>query len=323
MIVLAVLVVFVGALLCCGLYLRLARRWQLYDIPNDRSAHHEPTPRGGGVGIFLGLLAGVLMLASFGADWPSAYGWMLLLAGLLVIAGVLDDRYNLPVLARLVLYGLACIAMVLVFYWPAPPWLLGLTALYALWLLNLFNFMDGIDGIAASEAIFVTGAAGLISLWQGAEWHYPLFCLLLAVACLGFLHWNWSPARLFMGDAGSISIGFLLAALSLLGQITGALPLVCWLILLAVFLADATITLVWRGLVGERVTEAHSRHLYQRLARHWGSHRRVVLAMLAFNVFWLLPLALLSVYWPRWGWAALLGAVVPLLVASLKAGKLP
>ena len=126
-----------------------------------------------------------------------------------------------------------------------------------------------------------------------------------------------------MGDAGSIPLGFLLAALSLEGEANGALPLVCWLILLAVFTADATYTLLWRALKGERLTQAHSRHCYQRLARYWGSHSPVVVAMSLYNLLWLLPLAATTLLWPQARWACLVLAYLPLLVVRIKADKLP
>jgi Fuc2NAc and GlcNAc transferase len=318
-----VLTTLVAAIIFCGCYRQLALRWQLLDLPNERSSHNRPTPAGGGVGLFLGLLAGFFVLGCTQPGWSQPYSLLLSLAGLLVLTGVVDDRYGLSVGLRFPLYALVCLASVWLMQWPWSPWLLLLASVYALWILNLFNFMDGIDGIAASEAMFVATAAGLLALGNGAGAYYVQFCFLLAAACAGFLCWNWSPARLFMGDAGSISIGFLLAALSLQGEASGALPLLCWLILLAVFIADATATLLWRAATGQAITQAHSLHLYQRLARHWSSHARVVLLMQAYNLLWLLPLALLALHWRDWAWAAMMAAYLPLLVAWLKAVKLP
>ena len=323
-VVIAVATAFLAALLGCGIYMRLAHRWQMLDVPNHRSAHATPTPRGGGIGIILGLVLAVGVLYLVGESWPRPWLYWCLLAVLLALAGVIDDRHNLPVVLRLGLYALAAIAALwLLLPDTVTPWLWVPALLYILWLTNLFNFMDGIDGIAASEACFVLGAAAALSLWQGAEGAYPLFCLLLAAACLAFLHWNWSPARLFMGDAGSIPLGFLLAVLSVQGELGGSLSLVAWLVLLAVFIADASYTLLWRALHGENITQAHSRHLYQRLARHWGDHGRVVLAMLAYNLFWLLPLAAASVEMPENWWLWLFLAYFPMLPALVKAGKLP
>ncbi|MEP5765232.1 MAG: glycosyl transferase family 4 [Halieaceae bacterium] len=323
MIVWALALSFVAALLASGAYLRLAQRWQLFDIPNHRSAHSQPIPRGGGVGLFAGVWLAFLYLLASGYAWPLQYLYVLLLATALVLVGVCDDRLGLPVRWRLLLYALAAAVAMWLLLAPAPLWLLALATLYSLWILNLFNFMDGIDGIAASEAVFVFAAAALLSIWSGTEGAYPLLCLLLAAASLGFLHWNWAPARLFMGDAGSIPLGFLLAALSVAGESGGGLPFVVWLILLAAFIADASYTLCWRAWQREPVTEAHSRHLYQRLARHWSSHGRVVQCLLAYNLLWLLPLAVLALQLPAWSPAALAAAYLPLLPVLFKAGKLP
>lgn len=314
---------FFATLVACGLYLKLAQRLRLFDHPNERSAHVEPTPRGGGLGIFAGLYAAFALPLLLGHPWPAPYLALMSLATVLLLAGLVDDRYGLSVSLRLPGYGLACVAMVWLLWGHAPLWLQLLAAVYALWLLNLFNFMDGIDGIAASEASFALAAAALLAFLGGSWGAYALFCCMAAAACLAFLYWNWAPARLFMGDAGSVPLGFLLASLSLLGEISGAVPLSCWLILLAVFIADATYTLCWRAVQGERVTQAHSRHLYQRLARHWGRHSPVVLTMTAYNLLWLLPCAVAVLHWPRWTWFWLLAAYLPLLPARVKADKLP
>ena len=319
----AVAAAFVATLLGCGLFLRLARRVGLFDVPNTRSAHRQPTPRGGGVGILAGMLAALAVLTLWEYPVPPPYPGLLVIALALLLAGLLDDRAELPVMLRLPLYAILCLAAVWLLRAGLPLWLGLLAALYALWILNLFNFMDGIDGIAASEAGFVFAAAAGLSLSLGVDGFYPLLCLLLAAGCLAFLHWNWAPARLFMGDAGSIPLGFLLAMLSLQGEVSGEVPLSCWLILLAVFITDSTYTLFWRALHGEKVTEAHSRHSYQRLARHWDSHGRVVVVMSLYNLFWLLPLAFLAAHRPGLTWPCLLLAYLPLLPLRRKADKLP
>jgi len=323
MLITAMVSSFLVVLLGCAIYLQVPARWRLLDRPNARSAHTEPTPHGGGIVLFAGVLAGGLVLWSVEPGLPAVYLRLFALALILVVAGIVDDRYNLAVQLRLPLYAVCCTVMVVWVASPAPVWLLALAAFYALWILNLFNFMDGIDGIAATEAIFALLIAAALSYWWSGAVFYPVVCLVLASASMGFLHWNWAPARLFMGDAGSVPLGFLLAALSLLGEAEGVLPLVVWLILLAVFVADATFTLFWRAWQGEKITQAHSRHLYQRLARYWQSHARVVLCLMAYNLLWLLPLAVLVMWRPDWQWLVLLAAYLPLLPILLKADKLP
>ena len=212
--------------------------------------------------------------ALFSAEGPLACG--------LAVLGVLDDFRGLSVRLRFSLYCFSCVLAVLVIQAPlvdpdVAGLALALVSVFALlWMLNLYNFMDGIDGYAATQCIVACASAALLAWGQGAAGHYLLFCLLLAAAQVGFLFWNWPTARLFMGDAGSIPTGFLLGALALLGQAQGYLPLTCWLILLAVFITDASVTLLWRMLTGQPFTQAHRKHAYQSLSRHLGGHLPVV-----------------------------------------------
>jgi Fuc2NAc and GlcNAc transferase len=184
--------------------------------------------------------------------------------------------------------------------------------------------MDGIDGLAASQAIFMLLAAALLVLigTQGDAAGQPVFWWLptLAAATLGFLLLNWPPARIFMGDAGSTYLGFMIAVLALATIGLGWLSLWQWLILAAVFATDATVTLCRRLLQRERLFEAHRRHAYQQLARRWQSHRRVTLGVILVNVVWLLPLALLAGWYPGTGPALALLAYAPLVVLALRAG---
>jgi len=179
--------------------------------------------------------------------------------------------------------------------------------------------MDGIDGYAATQCIIACACAALLAWGQGAAPQYLLFCLLLAAAQTGFLFWNWPTARLFMGDAGSVPTGFLLGALALLGHAQGYLPLACWLILLAVFITDASVTLLWRMATGQDFTRPHRLHAYQRLSRQLGGHLPVVLILLALNGLWLFPLALTSALFPKYSILLVILAYVPLLGGMAKA----
>ena len=175
--------------------------------------------------------------------------------------------------------------------------------------------------VTLTLAVVACGPAALLSGWQQATWEYPAVCLLLAMAHLGFLGWNWPPARMFMGDAGSIPTGFLLAVLALQGALTGQLPLACWLILLAPFITDASYTLVWRMTTGQAFTRPHRLHGYQRLSRRWGGHRPVVLLLLAVEFLWLIPLATLSVWCAGYQQLLVILAYFPLVCGMVKAAN--
>jgi Fuc2NAc and GlcNAc transferase len=188
--------------------------------------------------------------------------------------------------------------------------------------LNLFNFMDGIDGLAASEAVFVALAAALLAVLRmpGIVDQGPLWMLLgIAAASVGFLMLNWPPAKIFMGDAGSTYLGFMIAVLALMTIATGWLTLTQWAILVATFVTDATVTLVRRLLLRERVFEAHRRHAYQVLSRRWGGHQPVTLSFTGLNLIWLLPLAYVAAL-QGWAVPAVLLAYVPLIGLALYFG---
>jgi len=264
------------------------RRSNVLDRPNDRSSHLIPTPRGGGIAVIAAVL-----LAWLGA---AAAGWVTLAvvpvsiaAGLLAAVCWIDDLYDLSPLARLTAQA-ATVAIGLL----ALPetenaalrWL-GATAYFTalglmwVWWVNLYNFMDGIDGIAGSEAAAIGGGLLLVaSLGSGVDQTVALLGAAILGAALGFLVWNWSPARIFLGDVGSAPLGYLTGYL-LIGLAAAGRWKVA-LILPLYFIADATITLVLRLLRGERVWQAHRRHYYQQAVRQGLDHaavvRRVVVA---------------------------------------------
>lgn len=311
--------------LACGTYLRLARRRQWLDHPNHRSSHQLPTPHGAGVPILLSLalVAGLAWLV--GVAWSAALGWMLLLALLLMLLGVVDDVRELSVRRRFAVYALCCLVMAWLLLAPlesADWWVLLPVTLALLWGLNLYNFMDGIDGIAAIQCFMACGAAALLALFYSGAQDYALFCLLLACCQLGFLAWNFPPAKLFMGDAGSIPTGFLLGALAVYGEVSGALPAAAWLVLLACFLTDASCTLLRRLLRGDNITEAHREHLYQRLSRRWHSHLAVDVALLAVLGLWLFPLAWAVQTFEQYQLFLVILAYLPLLICMAKSGDM-
>lgn len=313
-----------------GIVRRIAAKNGLMDVPNARSSHILPTPRGGGVSIVLAVGLGITTLAGSGAI-PRE--WLLALApgAAVAIIGLLDDRRPVsPVMrfsvhfcaALLTLIALSGLRPLQIGDWLVQPhisaWLLGVLAI--VWVINLFNFMDGIDGIAASEAAFVSAAGGSIILLRGDAPELATIALMFAAASLGFLFWNWPPAKIFMGDVGSGFLGFFIAVMALLASETDAAALFIWLILGGAFFVDATVTLVRRVARREAFHQAHRSHAYQWLSRRWGAHRPVTLAMLAVNLFWLLPLALLAERLPRLAVWVAIAALLPLVLLALLSG---
>jgi Fuc2NAc and GlcNAc transferase len=328
---LLLLAVLVFSLLLTGLFRDLARKFGLLDVPNRRSSHTTPTPRGGGLGIVGSFLAGILYLSFSGRLSPGSLN-AVLISGSLLVAGIglwddirsLTPRHRLAVhilAAALLVWGTGQEAALRFGDWQPefPQPLLGLFLLLSVvWSINLYNFMDGIDGLAGAEGVFVPGAAALLIYHQGGAPELPL-ALILALACLGFLFWNWPPARIFMGDVGSGFLGFVLAALALQTSVYGRiLPVYCWLILPAVFIADTTITLLRRWLRGEKWYIAHRSHAYQQAAVRYGSHLRVTVGIMAINLSWLLPLAFLCVIFPQFGGWLTFTAYLPITALVLK-----
>ena len=321
----AVLATALLSAVLCGLYLLLARRWQILDTPNERSSHQRPTPHGGGAPLLLAFNVGLVFTASWYGAWNAALVTLAVAAFCLMVLGVIDDLRGLSVRLRFTIYGLLCVLVAVILLQPVSAGgalLVLLAALAMLWSLNLYNFMDGIDGIAATQCILACCGVALLTWGTGGDASYALFCLLLAASHCGFLVWNLPPARLFMGDAGSVPTGFLMAGLALLAMVQGQISPLCWLVLLAVFVTDASWTLVWRMLSGQPFTQPHRLHAYQRLSRYWGSHRAVDILLLALSVMWLFPLAWAVHIWPNYGFLLVILAYLPLFWGMAKIVKL-
>lgn len=324
----AVLVTLVLSAILCGVYQRFARARHILDTPNERSSHSQATPHGGGVALLTAFALGLLLAALLDGAWD---GWLVTLsvcALALSIVGLIDDIRGLSVRLRMLAYGTVCLVAAVVFMQSIASEhaihgaaLLLIVVLALLWSANLYNFMDGIDGIAALQAIFVCSSAAYLTWLAGHDHSYIRYCLILAAAHAGFLLWNHPPARLFMGDAGSVPTGFLLAGLAILGALQGQLNPLCWVVLSAVFITDATWTLGWRIVTGQDFTQPHRLHAYQCLSRHWNSHLRVDMLLLAINGIWLFPIALAVQLWPDHQLFLVFLAYVPLLVGVAKVGR--
>jgi Fuc2NAc and GlcNAc transferase len=202
---------------------------------------------------------------------------------------------------------------------PALAFLMALLGL--VWLLNAFNFMDGIDGLAASEAAVVSAGLALVAGISGGAAATEVCAVLLVASSAGFLWWNWPPARIFMGDVGSGFLGVTLGMLALLAVREAKVPVWVPVILGGSFMVDASVTLLRRVARGGKWYLPHRTHAYQWLSRRWGAHLPVVILVLAINVAWLLPLALIAQQRPNMAGVLTLVAYVPLVGLALKAGS--
>ena len=239
------------------------------DHPNPRSLHSAPVPRVGGVGVLLGISAAWIAAG----DYAGLDGLLLLT---LILAGLsfADDLHGLPVVLRL---G-AHLVVAGVFVWTLLPAHWGAVALLAsaittAWMANLNNFMDGSDGLAGGMALFGFAVFGVAAA-LGGEWTFAWAAWSISAAAAGFLWFNFHPARVFLGDIGSIPLGFLTAALGLVGIVRGLWPLWFPCLVFSPFIADATVTLMKRMLRGAKIWEAHREHYYQRMVRTGLGHRK-------------------------------------------------
>lgn len=292
--------VIIGLALCAlasligtGLVRRYALARSVLDIPNERSSHAVPTPRGGGLAVAVALLAAIGIAGIVGYV-EARLATALFLGGTLVAGiGWIDDHSHVPARWRALVH-LAAASLAL--------WCLGglgsirigeaaiglglagsiLALVGIVWLVNLYNFMDGIDGIAGGEAVLVGSIGALLSFLVGAS-SIALCSALVAAAAAGFLIWNWPPAKIFMGDVGRSLLGFVFGVIAVASEVGGGPPLLAWVILLGVFVFDSTATLIRRVMAGEQWYSAHRSHAYQRGVQAGWSHRRMTSMVLALT----------------------------------------
>ena len=322
------ILLFLGSAILTGLFRWIALRIQLIAVPVSRSAHSRPVPVAGGVSIVTLIL--LVVTYSYFTDRIPANEFAALMAGLVIaFIGIVDDikqldvRWRIPAQFLVSIYVVYCLGDV-----PAIDFglfslpesiVLNVMAVFALvWLLNLYNFMDGIDGIAATQLIAVNLVSLVIVINSDAV--LTLLSASFAAAAGGFLLWNWAPAKIFMGDVGSNFIGFTLGVMALLSLFHGSMTIWTWLLLLGVFIVDATLTLFMRVMSKQRWHEGHASHAYQNAARHYKSHSKVTITVVLINLFWLGPLAWSSMQYPKMGLVITIIGLLPLLLLAKRFG---
>jgi Fuc2NAc and GlcNAc transferase len=313
--------------------MRLALRLAILDVPNERSSHELPTPRGGGVAIVFTVVGAWLLAAVYGlVDRQEVV--VVAAGGLLVAAiGLADDRSDVPARWRLLVHLISAALLVAATGGLSEISLGGLSLdlgwvgallalLYIVWMLNLYNFMDGIDGIAGIEAVTVAIPAAVL-FWVTGDTAMAVVSATIGAASLGFLVWNWAPAKIFMGDVGSSFLGYTFGALAVVSHEVAGVDIYAWSILLGVFIVDATVTLVRRVVARQRFYKAHRSHAYQHAVDRHGSHAAVSMAVGIINLGWLFPIAALVATGRIDGFYGIVIAYLPLLVVAVKynAGK--
>jgi UDP-N-acetylmuramyl pentapeptide phosphotransferase/UDP-N-acetylglucosamine-1-phosphate transferase len=256
--------------------LRTGLAWRLAtDIPNERSLHELPTPRVGGWGIVPVTVVGMLFAVP--------HLWLLAVCALFLAAiSQIDDRRGLPARVRFVAHVAAVATIIAVYPAPVPWWVVVMIAIALVWLINLYNFMDGADGLAGGMAFFGFGGYALAAMMSSNPAHaLAIACVIISGASAGFLMLNFHPARIFLGDAGSIPLGFLAGAVGYWGWRDAVWPWWFPAMVFAPFIADASFTLVRRLARGEKFWQAHREHFYQRMVRSGMSHAQTALCWYA------------------------------------------
>lgn len=288
MILLGACVAFIAALLVTHLICDPASRLHVLDHPNERSLHTQAVPRTGGVAILTGIAAAFLLLYGI-ADFSSAtVGWIASGATVVALLSLIDDRQRLSVRLRLLGQVVSAGLVVAGGLWlresglPGADWAWAPTMgvvvsmLFLVWMTNLYNFMDGMDGFAGGMAVIGFGTFVVLGVLAGNS-AFITTSLIIASAAAGFLVFNFPPARIFMGDGGSATLGMLAGGLSLWGVRDGVFPFWVALLVFSPFIVDATVTLLRRLGRGERVWQAHKSHYYQRLVQSGWGHKKTVL----------------------------------------------
>jgi UDP-N-acetylmuramyl pentapeptide phosphotransferase/UDP-N-acetylglucosamine-1-phosphate transferase len=331
-VLLSIIVFSVAALLARWLSSASSHLYIL-DHPNERSLHTRPTPRTGGLAIVVAVILGIALSAASGFS-VTIVAWLVGALAIVVAVSYVDDRYGVAPFYRLLAHFAASFVL---FYSGLSMGATGLqaagegipaglnaalTALFVVWMVNLYNFMDGMDGFAGGMAVIGFGSLAMLG-WFAGHPAFVMVSVIAASAAGGFLISNFPPARIFMGDVGSSTLGLLAAGLLLWGARDGVFSIWVGLLVFSPFIVDATMTLLRRILRGERVWEAHKTHYYQRLVQLGWGHRKTVLweyalmAACAASALWVVSKPPAIQYFVILGW--LTGyAILMMLVARLE-----
>jgi Fuc2NAc and GlcNAc transferase len=310
------------------LYRRIAVKREIVANLNFRTLHVTPIPTGGGIVFSMAFVVGLFYL--WWLNQLSNNLFLLLAVGGAAAAlfGFLDDlidiRATKKLIVQFVLSGWVIFLLEgdTLFYFEWLPSLVSIlaTLLFLVWMMNSYNFMDGIDGIAVSGAVFVSATMICVLLWTRPESDFIMVMALLLASSSAFMFFNWPPASIFTGDAGSIFFGYLFGSLILVTVMVGDITIWTWLVVFGYFFADTTVTQIMRVILVKKWYLAHRSHAYQNLARISGSHLKVTGGVALYNLIWILPLTLWSAVSPEMALYAVALAVSPGMIVAYRYG---
>ena len=292
----------------------------IVDVPNDRSLHQGVIPRGGGLIIVASLLIALTVMSVI-SNRPQLFAALALIVVAWASLSWCDDKTDLSAKFRLIVQFCICVVSIFAFGWVDQVLGLGLgwfgpilSVIGLLWMANLYNFMDGLDGLAASQTIVASISMAFWFLVHG-DWPLSTVCVVLAASSYGFLLWNWNPAKIFMGDVGSITLGGFFGTLFIIGVTRYGLSIISFLGLFGVFIADATITILMRARRGEKIWLPHRQHFYQRLANQGYAHSKIAIASVVLMLICSV-LATLGVMYHDMIWLSLIAISLTIAVSA-------
>jgi Fuc2NAc and GlcNAc transferase len=324
----AVFSVFIVSWIGVYLYAKIALKRGVLSNPNYRTLHESPIPRGGGI-VFSIVFIVSLFLFWYIGQLPDNLLLIFGVGGLIAaLFGFLDDIKNIRASKKLIIQFLLGTWVVysldggplLSIGWVSFLVAISTTVLFLVWMINAYNFMDGIDGMASSGAIFVSSVMTLVLFLTGGSLELIVIFMLLLASVSAFIFFNWPPASIFMGDSGSIFLGYIFGSLILITVESGDISIWSWLIVFGYFFADTTVTQIMRVILVKKWYQVHRSHAYQNLARITKSHLKVTGGVMLYNIFWIFPLTLWSALQPETALFAVVLAITPGLIVSYKYG---
>jgi len=302
------------------IYISVANRFKLFSVPHQGGVRKDIIPTSGGISFGMIYLLIVIGISAY-FDVPQNYFYSIIIgSGFIMIIGFMDDIFHLSSGFRLFIQLAFVVFVCYMFGLPQSIHsldkllILMIIIIGSIWMINTFNFIDGADGLVATNCAIFSLVGGLFLLIQGQNNLSMLLFSLLGIN-LGFLYFNWSPAKIFMGDSGSLFLGSIFVIFSIGAYSNEVLNYWTWLILLSIFYVETTITLIIRIKRGENALKVHhSHHAYQQIIINSGKHEKPALLSIIIHTLWVIPMSILSFIYPDSGFLITLVTCLPLSI---------